>query len=325
MACRDRLVRGVVPVSPLVLAAVPVGIALGLGLWSLLALVPRIGAARLAARIAPYLVDVSPAAVEAATRRPAEPASLLAGIVAPAGRRVRAALAAVLGSDPVVERRLRQAGSTATVDALRGRQLLSGAAGAAAGIALAVLVGRSAAVPAVVPVLLAVVVAAAGVLLPDQWLAYAARGRRARIAAELPTVLEFLGLSLAAGESILDALRRVARLGGGDLARELGRVVAEVHAGAALADALQRCAAELELPAFTRTVDQLVGALERGTPLVDVLRAQVQDSRDESKRDLLESAGKKEIAMLVPLVFLILPVTVAFAIFPGVMVLQLGF
>jgi tight adherence protein C len=28
--------------------------------------------------------------------------------------------------------------------------------------------------------------------------------------------------------------------------------------------------------------------------------------------------------MLIPLVFLILPVTVAFAIFPGIMVLQLG-
>ncbi len=29
--------------------------------------------------------------------------------------------------------------------------------------------------------------------------------------------------------------------------------------------------------------------------------------------------------MLVPLVFLILPVTVAFAVFPGIMVLKLGF
>jgi tight adherence protein C len=29
--------------------------------------------------------------------------------------------------------------------------------------------------------------------------------------------------------------------------------------------------------------------------------------------------------MVVPLVFLILPVTVAFAIFPGILVLQLGF
>lgn len=311
--------------TPLALAAVPVGVGLGLGLWSLLALVPRIGAARLAARIAPYLADVSPAALEFATRRPAEPASFLAGLVAPAGRRIRAAFAVVLGSDAVVERRLRQAGSTAAVDSVRGRQVLFGAVGAAAGVLLAVLVSRNAAVPPLVPVLLAVVVAAVGVLVPDQLLAHAARTRRARIAAELPTVLEFLGLSLAAGEGILDALRRVARLGDGDLARELGRVVAEVHAGSPLADALQRCAAEIELPALTRTVDQLVGALERGTPLVEVLRAQVQDSRDESKRLLLEAAGKKEIAMLVPLVFLILPVTVAFAIFPGVMVLQLGF
>ena len=41
-----------------------------------------------------------------------------------------------------------------------------------------------------------------------------------------------------------------------------------------------------------------------------MLRAQAQDSREEGKRHLLEAAGKKEVAMLVPLVFLILPVTI---------------
>jgi tight adherence protein C len=71
-------------------------------------------------------------------------------------------------------------------------------------------------------------------------------------------------------------------------------------------------------------VEQVTGALERGTPLAEVLRAQAQDSRDEAKRELLEVAGKKEVAMLVPLVFLILPVTILFAIFPGIFVLQLG-
>jgi tight adherence protein C len=71
-------------------------------------------------------------------------------------------------------------------------------------------------------------------------------------------------------------------------------------------------------------VEQVVGALDRGTPIVEVLRAQAQDSRDDAKRQLLETAGKKEVAMLVPLVFLILPITVAFAIFPGILVLQMG-
>jgi tight adherence protein C len=312
-------------VTPLIALSVPVGVTLGLGLWTLLGLVPRVGAPRLAARIAPYIADVSPEAREFLDRRPAEPLPFVGGLLAPAGRRIRSALVAVFGGDDSVERRLRQAGWSLTVEALRGRQLLGGVAGAGVGILFAVAIARSSAVS---PLLLGVVVAvcaAIGVLLPDQLLSRAARARRERIAAELPTVLEFLTLSLSAGEAVLDALRRVARAGNGDLARELAVVVAQVNAGVPLAVALERCADEIQLPALSRTVDQLVGALERGSPLVEVLRAQAQDSRDDAKRSLLEAAGKKEIAMMVPLVFLILPVTVAFAIFPGVMVLQLGF
>jgi tight adherence protein C len=315
----------VVRVTPLLSLSVVAGITLGLGLWTLLGLVPRIGATRLAARVAPYVTDVSPAARELLDRRPAEPLPFVGGLLAPVGRRLRGALVAVFGGDDSVERRLHQAGWTLTVEALRGRQLLAGVAGAAVGMLFALAASRSVAVS---PLLFGVIVAvclAIGVLLPDQLLSRAARARRARIASELPTVLEFLTLSLSAGEAVLDALRRVARVGNGDLARELGVVVAQVNAGVPLVRALERCADDIQLPALSRTVDQLVGALERGTPLVDVLRAQAQDSRDDAKRALLESAGKKEIAMMVPLVFLILPVTVAFAIFPGILVLQLGF
>jgi tight adherence protein C len=311
--------------TPLIALAVPAGVTLGLGLWTLLGLVPRVGATRLAARVAPYIADVSPEAREFLDRRPAEPLPFVGGLLAPAGRRIRTALVAVFGGDDSVERRLRQAGWTLTVEALRGRQLLGGVAGAGVGILFAVAIARSSGVS---PLLLGVIVAvcaAIGVLLPDQVLSRAARARRDRIAAELPTVLEFLTLSLSAGEAVLDALRRVARAGNGDLAREIAVVVAQVNAGVPLAVALERCADEIQLPALSRTVDQLVGALDRGTPLVDVLRAQAQDSRDDAKRSLLEAAGKKEIAMLVPLVFLILPVTVAFAIFHGILVLQLGF
>ena len=130
-----------------------------------------------------------------------------------------------------------------------------------------------------------VVVAAVGLLAPEQLLARARPRPLARIAAELPTVLEFLTLALSAGEGILDALRASPATGNGELARELGRVVAEVNTGrAARRMRCSRCAAAIDLPALTRTIDQLVGALERGTPLVEVLRAQAQDSRDDAKR-----------------------------------------
>jgi tight adherence protein C len=165
---------------------------------------------------------------------------------------------------------------------------------------------------------------AGGVVARDFVLQRAARRRLARLASELPVILEFLTLSLSAGEGILDAIRRVARTSSGELAGELAGVVASTNTGLPFSETLTALAATLDLPPFSRTVEQLTGALERGTPLAEVLRAQAQDARDDAKRDLLELAGRKEIAMLFPLVFLILPVTILFAIFPGIMVLELG-
>ena len=74
---------------------------------------------------------------------------------------------------------------------------------------------------------------------------------------------------------------------------------------------------------MARFVDGIAIAVERGTPLAEVLRAQAVDVREAGKRQLLESAGRREIAMMVPVVFLVLPVTVLFALFPGFYGLQL--
>ena len=299
--------------------AVLCGIALGLGLWSLVSLVPRIGRPRLIHRVAPYLVDVSEGARELVARRPANPLPVLGALLEPVSARIR--------SGPLstqLELRLRQAGSDVSVESFRARKLAWAIGGAGAGVVIAVALSRTQTLPVVVSILVVVLAAVAGYLVRDWLLQRAAKRRMARITSELPTVLEFLTLSLAAGEGILDSLRRVARAGSGDLSIELGRVVSEVNSGAVLSVALNGLASGIRLPALSRAVDQLVGALDRGSPLADVLRAQAQDAREQAKRELIEIAGKKEIAMMVPLVFLIMPITVAFAIFPGVFVLQLG-
>jgi hypothetical protein len=54
------------------------------------------------------------------------------------------------------------------------------------------------------------------------------------------------------------------------------------------------------VPAVVRFVDGLVVAVERGTPLGDVLRAQAADVREQHKRDLIEAGGRREVLMLVP-------------------------
>ena len=45
--------------------------------------------------------------------------------------------------------------------------------------------------------------------------------------------------------------------------------------------------------------------------------------RESARRELMEAGGRKEVAMMLPVVFLILPVTVVFAFFPGFVGLQL--
>ncbi len=305
--------------------ALLVGTVLGLGLWLVMSAVPRLGRPRLVERVAPYVADISPVARAMLDRRPADPGPVLGLLVAPVAQRARRLASEWLGGDEAIAKRLRQAGSRASVERFRGEQLAWAAAGLVIGAALALFVPTFEGLPAIVRLATPVIAAALGAALRDWVLQRRARRRLARISAELPTVLEFLTLSLTAGEGMLDAVRRVASAGSGELPGEFARVVSEVGTGVPLGRALAELRDGLEHPALSRAIDQVLGALDRGAPLAAVLRSQAGDARDAAKRDLIELAGRKEIAMLVPLIFLILPVTVAFALFPGYLVLQAGF
>jgi tight adherence protein C len=303
------------------------GAVLGLGLWLVVSTVPRIGRARLIDRVAPYVADISAEARSLLAHRPADPTPVLGLFARPILRALRTVVSEWLGGADTIARRLRQAGSTASVERFRGEQLAWGAAAFAIAAAIAILAPSFGALPAVVRIAMPFLAAALGAVVRDWVLQRAARRRLARISAELPTVLEFLTLSLTAGEGMLDAIRRVARLGSGAgvLPTEFAATVASVGTGVPLGQALARLRDDLDHPALSRALDQVLGALERGAPLASVLRSQAGDARDEAKRTIIEQAGRKEVAMLVPLIFLILPVTIAFALFPGYLVLQAGF
>lgn len=311
--------------TPLTATAVLCGLAFGFGCWALVSLIPILNRPRLLFRVAPYLVDISPGARELLARRPVDPLPVVGTVFAPIVALGRRVLGGSVNGSAATRVRLRQSGSPLSVDAFRSRQLAWAVGGLAAGVVVAAALVRAQPVPLVVQIVVVVLCAALAVVARDQLLTRAAHARLARMTAELPTVLEFLTLSLSAGEGVLDGLRRIARISRGELAAEFARTVAAVNTGLSFADSLTPLAKDLQLPPLTRCVEQIVGALERGTPLAEVLRAQAQDARDEAKRRLLEEAGKKEVAMLIPLVFLILPTTVVFAIYPGIFVLQLGF
>ena len=210
------------------------------------------------------------------------------------------------------------------MEQFRAEQVVWGVLGALAGLALGLALAAARGLSVVPVVGLVVVGTLLGVLARDWQLSRQVRRREERMIAEFPTVAELLALSVGAGEGAVGALERVARTCSGELSAELRRTLADARAGASLVEALEGLAARTSLPSLARFVDGVAVAVERGTPLADVLRAQAQDVRELTRRRLLEAGGRKEIAMMVPVVFLVLPVTVLFALYPGVAVLELG-
>ncbi len=314
-----------VPLNAVAPVAILLGVAIGLGLWLMVSAVPRIGRPRLIERVAPYVADRSAEARALLARRSADPAPVLGLVVLPAIHGARRLVSEWLGGSEIIARRLRQAGSSASVERFRGEQLAWGAGAFVLASALALASPTFTTLPGIVRLATPFLAAAIGAVLRDWLLQRRARRRLARISAELPTVLEFLTLSLTAGDGMLDAIRRVSNAGSGELPLEFARVVTAVGTGVPLGRALAELRDGVDHPALSRALDQVLGALERGAPLAAVLRSQAGDAREEAKRTIIELAGRKEIAMLVPLIFLILPVTVAFALFPGYLVLQAGF
>lgn len=245
-------------------------------------------------------------------------------IVRPLVRDGVAALAKFNPGSKALTRRLAQAGISKSTFDFRAEQLLWGVAGFVVALLLVIL----GAVAGRFSLLLAVTVVLAGglggFLGRDYWLGVQVRRREQRMMAEFPSLAELMALAVGAGESAAGAMERVCRSAHGELSKEFAKVLAETRAGKPLVEALQDFSSRTDLGPLIRFVDGIVVAVERGTPLADVLRAQAQDVRDIAKRELMESAGKKEIGMMVPLVFGVLPLTVIFAVFPGIAAISVG-
>ena len=268
-------------------------------------------------RLAPYLRDAPRPSRLLDDRRALTPFPTLERLLAPALRDGARVIDRILGGTTSVRRRLEQAGASLTVEEFRVEQLLWASGGLIVGLVVALAAAaRGRGGPAAFTVL-ALAFAAGGLVARDRVLTASVRRREQRMLAEFPTIAELLALSVAAGEGAVGALDRVTRLSSGELARELGRALADARSGASLVSALEAMASRSSLPSLARFVDGMAIAVERGTPLADVLRAQAVDVREQGRRALLEAGGRKEIAMLLPVVFLVLPVTIVFALFPG--------
>jgi tight adherence protein C len=294
------------------------GLAAATGLILVLTYAPPFRSVRLVDRLAPYVSDTPPPSRLLGTATEAGLLTAVRRVFGPVIGDGARLVDRFLGGRGSVRRRLDALAGDTTVEDFRVEQVVWGGVGLL-GAALLATVGSVAAggLNVLSAALLCLAGAVGGVLARDWWLTQQVQRRETLLLAEFPVVAELLALAVTAGEGPAAAIARVTRLSGGELARELGAALGRARAGIPLTEALQQLADRTSLDPLARFIDGLLVAIERGTPLAEVLRAQAADVREAGKRRLLEAGGRKEIAMMVPVVFLVLPVTVLFALFPG--------
>jgi tight adherence protein C len=297
----------------LTICGLALGAASGLALLLVASRVAAMRRSDLAARVLPYLHDLP----GTAAKHPPQSAwrTLLTQL---AGR-----VEHVLGGATSIRRRLDRAGLDATVHDFRIEQVVWGLASFASVASLSVLIAMRSPGRTVPLLVLCGLVFVLGVLLRENRLSAQVSARERQVLAEFPAVAELLALAVAAGEGPVSALERIVSRCNGALAEDLGRVLGAIRTGTPVAAALDAYANRSGLPVVARFASGMAVAIERGTPLADVLHAQAADVREAQRRALIESAARREIFMMVPVVFLVLPVTVVFAFWPGVVGLHL--
>ena len=155
-------------------------------------------------------------------------------------------------------------------------------------------------------------------LIYDRHLSSLVKARRDLIESEFPPIVEMLTLAIAAGETPVSAFARIADRSDSYLSREFALVIQQVRKGRPFHEALDEMSRSLKSPTIRRFIDALVMALVRGAPIVEVLHRHVAEARINQRNLVMDKAGKAETTMMIPIVFLILPISVLFALWPSI-------
>ena len=142
--------------------------------------------------------------------------------------------------------------------------------------------------------------------------------KESEINEELVNILQMLSIMISAGESPMMALRYISQRSVGYIPKLIDQSFSKFESGRNLAQTLEQIAIATGSSQVRRLTNSIQIAIQRGTPILDVLNNQVQSLNKQINLALLKKSGKSEIALLIPVVFLILPVSISFAIWPSI-------
>jgi tight adherence protein C len=202
-----------------------------------------------------------------------------------------------------LERRRHLAGAdtTWTIERLLAAKLVLAGAGGVLGLALFALNPSGATFGA------AAVFLAGGWFGPDIVLGARGRERQSAIERAFPGMLDQLTICVEAGLGLDAAMNRAAKSGKGPLAEELARVLQDVQLGVSRQTALEAMVARTDVSDIRHFVVALGQANRYGVPVVQALRVQATEAREQRRSRAEERAQQMSVKLLFPLVFCILP------------------
>ena len=166
-------------------------------------------------------------------------------------------------------------------------------------------------------ILLAVMFAAAGILLPGFFLSKAATRRADRVDSELPHFVDQLAIAIEAGMSFDAALNYLVDATDGALVDEMKRVLTELRVGESRRGAIRNFAVRIGTDDAFAFANAVLASDQLGSPLAGILRSQAADLRHRRQLHAEERAQKTPVKMLFPMVIFILPVMFAIILGPA--------
>jgi len=162
----------------------------------------------------------------------------------------------------------------------------------------------------ILPVLMGIVVGAAGWYLPMTLISFGITRRAKTVSQGLPDALELLVVCVEAGLSLEDGLERVIReLGPSQpaLAEELALTSADLRILPNRDQALSNLGERIDLPGVKSVIATLSQSMRYGSPLAKSLRMVASEMRNDFMVKLEERANRLPTLLTLPVVLFILP------------------
>lgn len=164
-------------------------------------------------------------------------------------------------------------------------------------------------------ILLGLVGAAIGFILPDVFIAKKGKARQEDIRKALPETLDLLAIAVGAGMGLEAAIELVIQRLPGALGEEFHRILQELSLGVSRREAFANLRTRTEVAELSTFALILTQADALGTPLSVVLKSQAAEMRMLRRQRAREQGAKTPVALLFPLLL---------GLFPALMLIVMG-